>query len=195
MRDRVSFWHVGHDLSVPPTRKYESEGSPDMRDILALLRGSDTPDADRASFLQAAMVFWLIGATDGHAKNFSVLARAGRPIPAGAALRRAHRAAELRRPSDRAQGVQAGALGRPEPPLRGRRDRAALFRRDGRFRGPGDHGPDRRRRVEGRPRRRRGPAGRVPRTYRRVGRDSRRAARSFSPPRRSNPAPAPRAAP
>lgn len=59
-------------LSVPPTLKYQNEGGPGMADVLALLGGSDTPVEDREVFLKAQIVFWLIGATDGHAKNFSL---------------------------------------------------------------------------------------------------------------------------
>ncbi|MDF0643139.1 MAG: type II toxin-antitoxin system HipA family toxin [Nitrospira sp.] len=59
-------------LSVPPTRKYQSEGGPGLVKILELLKGSDTPVADRATVFKAQMFFWLIGATDGHAKNFSI---------------------------------------------------------------------------------------------------------------------------
>jgi serine/threonine-protein kinase HipA len=59
-------------LSVPPTRKYQSDGGPGMKDILQLLKGSDAPSEDSATFLRAGIVFWLIGATDGHAKNFSL---------------------------------------------------------------------------------------------------------------------------
>ncbi len=59
-------------LSVPPTLKYESEGGPGIPAILKLLRGSDEPDADQTMFLKAVIAFWLLGATDGHAKNFSV---------------------------------------------------------------------------------------------------------------------------
>ncbi|MCP9232992.1 type II toxin-antitoxin system HipA family toxin [Mesorhizobium sp. LMG 17147] len=59
-------------LSVPPTRKYQSDGGPGMREIIELLKGSDTPDEDIAVFLRACILFWLIGATDGHAKNFSI---------------------------------------------------------------------------------------------------------------------------
>ncbi|MDZ7907154.1 MAG: type II toxin-antitoxin system HipA family toxin [Gemmobacter sp.] len=59
-------------LSVPPTRKYQSEGGPGIVDICALLQGSDAPQRDRANFLKANILFWLIGATDGHAKNFSI---------------------------------------------------------------------------------------------------------------------------
>ena len=58
-------------LSIPPTKKYQSDGGPGMKDILELLKGSDAPTEDLATFLRANIVFWLIGATDGHAKNFS----------------------------------------------------------------------------------------------------------------------------
>lgn len=59
-------------LSVPPSRKYQNEGGPGMADILTLLKGSDTPAEDQKLFLKAQILFWLIGATDGHAKNFSI---------------------------------------------------------------------------------------------------------------------------
>ncbi|RAZ72425.1 type II toxin-antitoxin system HipA family toxin [Mesorhizobium atlanticum] len=59
-------------LSMPPTRKYQSEGGPGIVEIVELLKGSDTPEDDIAVFLRACIVFWLIGATDGHAKNFSI---------------------------------------------------------------------------------------------------------------------------
>ena len=59
-------------LSVPPTRKYQSEGGPGIVEICGLLQGSDEPQRDRTNFLKATVLFWLIGATDGHAKNFSI---------------------------------------------------------------------------------------------------------------------------
>ena len=66
-------------LSVPPSRKYESEGGPGIRAIAELLKGSDAPDTDQKAFFKAQIVFWLLGATDGHAKNFSIrLAPGGR---------------------------------------------------------------------------------------------------------------------
>lgn len=66
-------------LSVPPSRKYEANGGPGIPAILNLLNGSDDPESDRKRVLQAVIVFWLLGATDGHAKNFSIfLAPGGR---------------------------------------------------------------------------------------------------------------------
>ena len=59
-------------LSVPPPRKYEPDGGPGIHEIIELLKGSDQPEADQRFFLKSQIVFWLLGATDGHAKNFSI---------------------------------------------------------------------------------------------------------------------------
>lgn len=64
-------------LSVPPSRKYESDSGPGATAILDLLKGSDDPEADRRFFIKTQIMFWLLGATDGHAKNFSVFLRPG----------------------------------------------------------------------------------------------------------------------
>jgi len=70
-------------LSIPPSRKYQSElrpkneKQPSMVEILKLLKGSDRPAEDQKSFLKAQIIFWLIGATDGHGKNFSIFLGAG----------------------------------------------------------------------------------------------------------------------
>lgn len=64
-------------LAVPPERKYESDGGPGIADGLKLLSGSASPNTDREQFLLAQLAFWLLAATDGHAKNFSVFLNAG----------------------------------------------------------------------------------------------------------------------
>jgi serine/threonine-protein kinase HipA len=64
-------------LGVPPGRKYQSQGGPGVVDISQLLQGSDDPLGDRTAFFKSQILFWLIGATDGHAKNFSVFLRPG----------------------------------------------------------------------------------------------------------------------
>lgn len=64
-------------LGIPPTRKYQSDGGPGMRDILGLLKGAEDPRADQAAFFKSQILFWLIGATDGHAKNFSIFLNPG----------------------------------------------------------------------------------------------------------------------
>jgi len=64
-------------LSVSWTQKYEADGGPGIARILKLLAGSDEADADRRRFLKAQIAFWLLGATDGHAKNFSIFLSPG----------------------------------------------------------------------------------------------------------------------
>lgn len=64
-------------LSVPWTTKYESEGGPGVRQIMGVLAGSDDASADRRHFLKTLIVFWLLCAPDGHAKNFSVFLEPG----------------------------------------------------------------------------------------------------------------------
>ena len=64
-------------LGVPPTRKYESDHGPGIKDLLSLLKASDNPEDDQKMFLKTMIVFWLIGATDGHAKNFSLHLKPG----------------------------------------------------------------------------------------------------------------------
>ncbi len=59
-------------LSIPPTLKYQDQGGPGIKDILLLLNDSDNDQSDRISFFKSQIIFWLIGATDGHAKNFSI---------------------------------------------------------------------------------------------------------------------------
>lgn len=63
--------------STPSARKYENKGGPGAVAVLNLLLGSDDPGRDRQTILRALIVFWLLGATDGHAKNFSLSLRPG----------------------------------------------------------------------------------------------------------------------
>lgn len=58
--------------ATPPTRKYESDGGPGIRPVMELLRASERASEDRLHFFTAQLVFWLMAATDGHAKNFSL---------------------------------------------------------------------------------------------------------------------------
>nr|WP_255697596.1 HipA domain-containing protein [Sinirhodobacter sp. WL0062] len=64
-------------LSVPPSQKYQKDGGPGIAEGIGLLAGSDNPEADQRAFFRALVLFWLLGATDGHAKNFSVALRPG----------------------------------------------------------------------------------------------------------------------
>lgn len=64
-------------LSFPPSRKYQSEGGPGIVEIAGLLKGSDRPADDQRALLKSQLLSWLIGAPDGHAKNFSVFLTPG----------------------------------------------------------------------------------------------------------------------
>lgn len=59
-------------LGVPPAIKYESDGGPGIKAILDLLLGAQDAANDRLTFFKTQLVFWLLCATDGHAKNFSL---------------------------------------------------------------------------------------------------------------------------
>jgi serine/threonine-protein kinase HipA len=62
---------------VPPEAKYAADGGPGMDRILDVLDGSMTREQDRRDFFKAQLLFWMLCATDGHAKNFSLFLRPG----------------------------------------------------------------------------------------------------------------------
>lgn len=65
-------------LAIQPTRKYESDGGPGLTRIAALLaRHSSDPLVDVARFFDANVFNWLVGGSDAHAKNYSILHDAG----------------------------------------------------------------------------------------------------------------------
>lgn len=59
-------------LSVDPSMKYETDGGPGVDRIVQLLR-QHAPARDRETFAQYLVFNYLIGGSDAHAKNFSVL--------------------------------------------------------------------------------------------------------------------------
>ncbi|MDF1764508.1 MAG: type II toxin-antitoxin system HipA family toxin [Oleibacter sp.] len=59
-------------LGVPSNLKYESDGGPSIIDIMRLLLGSTHSKQDRITFFRTQILFFLLGAIDGHAKNFSI---------------------------------------------------------------------------------------------------------------------------
>ena len=59
-------------LGVAPHLKYEADGGPGIAAGQRLLMGGQAPQADIPAFLCAQLAFWLLAATDGHAKNFSI---------------------------------------------------------------------------------------------------------------------------
>lgn len=61
-------------LAILPTIKYENEGGPGARAIVELIRTfSGRPEEDVWRFVDALAFNWLIGGTDAHAKNYSML--------------------------------------------------------------------------------------------------------------------------
>lgn len=61
----------------PPTLKYETDGGPSIVESLGLLASSENALEAQATFVLAQLAFWLLAATDGHGKNFSLYSRAG----------------------------------------------------------------------------------------------------------------------
>lgn len=59
-------------LGVSSVLKYEADGGPGIQPIMERLRGSETAAEDRKAFFKSQLLFWLMAATDGHAKNFSL---------------------------------------------------------------------------------------------------------------------------
>ena len=62
---------------LPHTLRYEVDGGPSIGDSLTLLANSEHPAMDRTNFVLAQLAFWLLAATDGHGKNFSLYHRTG----------------------------------------------------------------------------------------------------------------------
>ncbi|MDP3899165.1 MAG: type II toxin-antitoxin system HipA family toxin [Mesorhizobium sp.] len=61
-------------LSVMPTLKYENQGGPGIVKISNMvLSASNDPVRDRHTFMEANIFNWVIGGTDAHAKNYSML--------------------------------------------------------------------------------------------------------------------------
>lgn len=59
-------------LGISPTLKYQADGGPGIKDIMRLLLSSAQASQDRDTFFRSQVLFWLLAAIDGHAKNFSV---------------------------------------------------------------------------------------------------------------------------
>jgi serine/threonine-protein kinase HipA len=57
---------------TPWHRKYQSDGGPGIEDIARILRGAIDALTDLTTLFRAQVLFYLLAATDGHAKNFSI---------------------------------------------------------------------------------------------------------------------------
>ena len=67
-------------LGVRPEKKYQADGGPSVKNVAALFSTLARPDRDsvRTSFFEAFAFNVLVGGTDAHAKNYSVLLRGSR---------------------------------------------------------------------------------------------------------------------
>jgi serine/threonine-protein kinase HipA len=52
--------------------KYEADGGPSVADLAVVLQGSVQAKQDLTILLTTLLLFWLLAAPDGHAKNFSL---------------------------------------------------------------------------------------------------------------------------
>ncbi|MBL6989054.1 MAG: HipA domain-containing protein [Bacteriovoracaceae bacterium] len=59
-------------LGVNTAKKYESDGGPGIKQIMEFLNTSDGAYEDKKKFLKTQIIFFLLAAIDGHAKNFSI---------------------------------------------------------------------------------------------------------------------------
>lgn len=59
-------------LNVESFAKYQNDGGPGVVQIMEMLNESNERERDRRLFLKAQVVFLLLAAIDGHAKNFSL---------------------------------------------------------------------------------------------------------------------------
>ncbi|MGJ7581789.1 type II toxin-antitoxin system HipA family toxin [Variovorax sp. RHLX14] len=59
-------------LGKPSHLKYEADGGPGMIDLANVLRQSVRAKEDLGTLITAQLLFWMLGAPDGHAKNFSI---------------------------------------------------------------------------------------------------------------------------
>lgn len=63
-------------FNIAPARKYENDGGIGILPIMNILKGSSNTIADQKAFFKAQILFWLLCAIDGHAKNFSLFLEA-----------------------------------------------------------------------------------------------------------------------
>lgn len=59
-------------MGKPAGHKYEAHGGPGIREIMDMLGRSTNAEEDRRSFFRTQIIFWMLAAIDGHAKNFSI---------------------------------------------------------------------------------------------------------------------------
>ncbi len=64
-------------LGYATNKKYQADGGPGIKMICEALKSSNESLRDRHDFIKSQMLFFLLAATDGHAKNFSIALQPG----------------------------------------------------------------------------------------------------------------------
>jgi serine/threonine-protein kinase HipA len=59
-------------LGLPSHLKYQADGGPGLRSLAAMLRTSSNATGDLRTLFESQLLFWMLAATDGHAKNYSL---------------------------------------------------------------------------------------------------------------------------
>lgn len=80
-RDGEQLWRLPQEdfcqvLGVPPRAKYEADGGPGLSPLFKVLAHSQNATSDIRHLLAVQVLFWMLRAPDGHAKNFSVFLQA-----------------------------------------------------------------------------------------------------------------------
>ncbi|MCQ3807561.1 MAG: HipA domain-containing protein [Acidimicrobiaceae bacterium] len=75
---RLHFEDLCTAFGVSTAQKYQEDGGPSPTDIIALLRQENRDDT--SAFFLSVYYNWLIGNTDGHAKNYGLLLDGPRPL-------------------------------------------------------------------------------------------------------------------
>ena len=58
--------------AISPLKKYQKDGGLGLTDCMQILDGANDPTIDKQILFKAQIIFWLLMATDGHSKNFSI---------------------------------------------------------------------------------------------------------------------------
>ncbi len=59
-------------LGISSANKYEADGGPGVDDLAKVLRASENSEQDIETLFKSQILFWMLAAGDGHAKNFSI---------------------------------------------------------------------------------------------------------------------------
>lgn len=83
--DRIHQEDFCQAMGIPPEMKYEREGGPSIESCLKLIESKlSFPAKDKLKFIERVIFNYLIGNSDAHGKNFSILYKDGKALLAPA---------------------------------------------------------------------------------------------------------------